>query len=703
MSENRPLTQSFEEALEAPDTDRVEELWLAALEESPIAVDELLEVRRRLWKAGQKTLASTLLELLAETLEAHNESASALEALTELVRLADKPDAAVVERLQQAFEDTRRGSPSLARVIERFPMRTARRPLEVLEIWERWLDHDQGTVVEVVGQGVGRVTDVNLELDAIKVDVGARRPVTVQFAGVARFLRRLPENDFRRLKVEDPEALREVVSNSPGESLVHLLESLGEPVDVTAIKGWLENLVDPGKWTSWWSKARSHPRVVASGTGSRLRYAAGGSAASATDALIDQLAASGPRERLAIARRVASRGSAASRSAIEILTRSLPDLEASDPGLAWETATLLGDLSGGSDISEAATHRLIESVPPLHLLSGIQDRTVRLQVLERLKTAGDGLWTELWAEWLLHEQHPAVLTEIALELERAGEADTLEATLEAVFRNHADHPAQFIWACELMTEPGCPEPVSRRMTPSLLEKLPDTLTRTEFAPLRARAKELLDGGKVAVQLILDRASAQQASRFVSRVVRVSTVEPGRLRVLEQAVRQLGEEAHPADTPLFVATREAVEAKRAELKQLLDVEIPKTLKGIQAAAAEGDLRENFEYHMLRDRQELQSARAAKLQQELAVVQVLEPGSADCSAVNIGTVVHLEGSGAQAMAPITILGSWDGDVERRIFANGSGVAAELLGKKIGDQAEVEGTEVTIKDIRPWTGDT
>ena len=57
--------------------------------------------------------------------------------------------------------------------------------------------------------------------------------------------------------------------------------------------------------------------------------------------------------------------------------------------------------------------------------------------------------------------------------------------------------------------------------------------------------------------------------------------------------------------------------RAELKELLEIEIPKTLKGINAAAAEGDLRENFEYHMIPDRQEQQSARAAKLQRELAV--------------------------------------------------------------------------------------
>ena len=120
-----------------------------------------------------------------------------------------------------------------------------------------------------------------------------------------------------------------------------------------------------------------------------------------------------------------------------------------------------------------------------------------------------------------------------------------------------------------------------------------------------------------------------------------------------------------------------EAKRAELKQLLEVEIPKTLKGINAAAAEGDLSENFEYHMLRDRQELQSARAAMLQAELAQVRILEPGSANTSQVNIGTMVHLADSTGTELPPITILGDWDADIDRRIFAAGSELAQGLPG--------------------------
>ena len=97
------------------------------------------------------------------------------------------------------------------------------------------------------------------------------------------------------------------------------------------------------------------------------------------------------------------------------------------------------------------------------------------------------------------EDHPG-LREVILS---GGDPLTLlDASLEVVFRNPVTHAGQFVWACEAMVREGAPEPLTRRMTPSVLERLPDTLTRKEFSPYRSRAKALLDGkGTVAVKAI----------------------------------------------------------------------------------------------------------------------------------------------------------------------------------------------------------
>jgi transcription elongation factor GreA len=702
MTEHIEIRPDFAEAIAGADWDRVEELWLEALDEPPIPTPELLEVRRLIWKAGRKNLARTLLELLAESLEGNAEPAEALKALRELVRLASpKPPVELTERMLEAFSKVRSGSPSLEAVLVKYSILDSRRPLEELEAAECWLDHEVGTVVEVTGQGVGRVIDLNLQLENIKVDLGGSRPVSIPFGAAKRHLHPLPEGDFRRRKVEDLETLTEYVRSRPGDALAEVLESLGKPSDVSAIKSALDGMVSPTNWTPWWSKARKNPRVLSSGSGSRLRYSVSRSAESADEALLEELRSAPPPDRLVIARRIGDRGQANAEAAAAILEGSLSELTASSPGLAWQTAGVLSSLSAGSEAASETRNRLVHEAEPLALLSGITDRNSRSEALAAIAETDPDGWAEVWGEWLLHEDTPQLLREITSRLERDGYDPLLDQAMEAVFRNHNNHPVQFVWACEMMTEENCPQMIRARMTPSLLEKIPDAITRKEFSSVRGRAKGLLDGGKVAIRLLMDSANPQQAARFSQRIERLDSVEPQRQRLVEQAAQHKRPPSEMSEQPVLAATRSAVEEKREELRTLLEVEIPRTLKGINAAAAEGDLRENFEYHMLRDRQELQSARAAKLQEELAVVRILEPGAADTSTVNIGTVIHLENADGTALRPITILGIWDSDLDRRIFASGSDLAQRLLGKSTGDAVEIDDGSATITRIEAWNG--
>jgi transcription elongation factor GreA len=702
MPESTTIRPEFAEAVESEDWDRIEELWLESLDRRPVPAGELFEVRRRIWKSGRKNLALTLLELLADTLDDTGPATDALIASRELLRLSGaKASPELKQRLLDNLRAARADNPSLNDVLERHPIGDARRPLEELDAVECWLDHDLGTVVEVIGKGVGRVVDLNLKLDNVKVDVGTGRPMSIPFGAVRKHLRPLPQGDIRRRMVEDREAVSELVEAQPGDALVEVLESLGQQSDVAAIKAALEPVLPASRWSSWWAKARKHPRVISSGSGSRLTYTVTESAEDAVDALLEDLEAAEPAARLPIVRRLADRGPEVAAHTGRILAASLDGLAGQDPGLAWQTAGALANLPDGAEPAAACRRRLLSETEPLALLSGISDRVSRSEALQEIAGHRDDEWPRVWAEWLLHEDSPQVLDAVARRLDREGYGGLVDGSMEAVFRNHLQHPAQFIWACEKMTEDDAPDALHQRMTPSLLEKLPETLTRAEFAPFRNRAKGLLDGGKVAIRLLMESASSQQADRFSQRIARLDTVEPQRLKLIEQAATHQRPATTEVSAPILAASKQAVDAKREELRVLVEEEIPKTLKGINAAAAEGDLRENFEYHMLRDRQELQSARAAKLQEELTAVRILEPGAADISTVNIGTVVHLAGENGKVLDPITILGAWDADLERRILANGSELAQRMIGKSTGDTVEIDDGSAVITRIEAWTG--
>ena len=388
--------------------------------------------------------------------------------------------------------------------------------------------------------------DLNLQLENIKVDINGKRPISVPFGAANRYLRPLPEGDFRRRKVEDPEALAAFVVDQPGEALVQILESLSDPGDVAAIKAALDGVLRPDRWTSWWNRASKHPRILSSGSGSRLRYEVSRSAEAAGESLLDELRTAQPSNRVVIAKRLAERGpeeAAAAPDPPEFAVRT----RTNQPGLAWLTAGVLAGLPDGADPAEACRTRLLESGNHLGVAfrhqrpigAGGSPRGHRSRRPERLAGGMGGLVSPRreFAESADDRERDWRLTAIPSLLDQA---------VDAVFRNHAGHAAQFIWSCETMTEDGCPEPIRARMTPSLLEKLPDGLTRKEFSAFRSRSKALLDGGKVAVRILMESANEQQAARFSQRIARIDTVEPQRARLIEQAA-QHGRQALPTTT------------------------------------------------------------------------------------------------------------------------------------------------------------
>lgn len=691
---------ALSKAVDDAEWEAVEEMWLEAMGLRPIPVEQLLEVGEDIGFGGRKGLQRTLLELLAEQLESASDWSGAMCALRDLVAATPKPSDELIKRLENALIQSRGDSPSLRQIVDTYQLASAKKPHQLLETMERLMDFDVGTVVEVRGHGVGRVIDLNLALENVKVDIGGRRPISVPFGAIHNFLTRLPDGHFLRRKVEEPDRLREFVRESPAEALLDLLTGIGGEVDVQTIKAALDGLVETKSWNSWWTKARRHSCIVSSGSGSRLRYRAVESEESATQSLLEEYDSVSGRDRLAIAKRIATQNPEAADQAAERLSESVADLESEDPGLAWEVNAFLLTRKSTENTARESQTRLISDQPPVKLLGGVEDRLQRSAALNAIRESRPDDWTQIWAQWLLSEPQPSNLTMIAQTL-ASHDADALDGSLEVVFRNHIEHATQFVWACEYSTTDQAPPCLRARLTPSLLELIPDVLTKREFSSMRSRGKGLLEGGKVAIRLLLEQATPQQATRFGARISRIDTVDPKLQHLISQAVTQAQGAQDRPSAPLLVATRDAISLREKELKNLLDVEIPKTLKGINAAAAEGDLRENFEYHMLRDRQELQSARAAKLQRELGMVRVLEPGAADTKSVNIGTIVHFEAAAGSAPLPITILGVWDADVERRIYANESEFAQRMLGLKVGEEVELDDTVAQISRIEAWSG--
>jgi transcription elongation factor GreA len=130
------------------------------------------------------------------------------------------------------------------------------------------------------------------------------------------------------------------------------------------------------------------------------------------------------------------------------------------------------------------------------------------------------------------------------------------------------------------------------------------------------------------------------------------------------------------------TQEAFDRLKHELDYLSGEGRTDIAKKIEAARAEGDLKENGGYHAAKDEQGKQEARIRQLRQLLENAQVGE-SAADDGTVSSGSVVTVDLAGEEMRF---LLGSREvaGDTELDVYSEMSPLGAAIVGHKVGESA-------------------
>ena len=124
----------------------------------------------------------------------------------------------------------------------------------------------------------------------------------------------------------------------------------------------------------------------------------------------------------------------------------------------------------------------------------------------------------------------------------------------------------------------------------------------------------------------------------------------------------------------------------EIKQLeyeLTNELPKEIK---RAAALGDLSENAEYHMAKQRQEFVKARVRQLGQRLAQLSMVNMNNIPKDKVGLGSTVKVFDNDKNAEVEYSLVTSEESDVSAGKISTTSPIGRALLNKKVGDTAVV-----------------
>ncbi|MCA1953214.1 MAG: transcription elongation factor GreA [Hyphomicrobiales bacterium] len=134
------------------------------------------------------------------------------------------------------------------------------------------------------------------------------------------------------------------------------------------------------------------------------------------------------------------------------------------------------------------------------------------------------------------------------------------------------------------------------------------------------------------------------------------------------------------------TARGFKALEDELKHRQTVERPRIILAIQEARAHGDLSENAEYSSAKEAQSLNEGRIGELESLISRAEIIEISKLTGSTIKFGATVKLVDEETEEEKTYQIVGDVEADVRSGRVSISSPIARALIGKKVGDQVEV-----------------
>lgn len=147
----------------------------------------------------------------------------------------------------------------------------------------------------------------------------------------------------------------------------------------------------------------------------------------------------------------------------------------------------------------------------------------------------------------------------------------------------------------------------------------------------------------------------------------------------------------------ILTYEGVKKVEEELEYLKTVKRKEVTQKIKVALSFGDLSENSEYDEAKNEQAFVEGRIATLENMLKNAKIIDDDDIKTDVVSVGCVVKVKDLEFDDEMEFTIVGSAEADPMLMKISNEAPIGMGLLGKKIGEKAEIPVPDgVTVYEI-------
>jgi len=556
--------------------------------------------------------------------------------------------------------------------------------------------------------GVGRIASWDLLGDRVLIDFEGKPAHPMKISFVVSSVEIIPSDHILSRRHSDLDALKAMAKDNPPALVELALKSSGGTLHLDGLEKLLKGaIVSDADYKKWWEgakralKTQRHIVVPAKRTENLV--------------LRDQAESAGGQM---VKSFVAARDLKGKLAALASIQKDL-DLF-SDP--KTELIPVLQDISDSArkgiklNLKESlqlllARDELVETLGTTAPMGSMkvsdlvcETKEVLADALKTLSSAmlgrvyrafPDAFPSRGWVTEILHHLTKTggrAVAEIATVLDANDELDVLAETLKKSLRNRLLSADLLIWMTR--ERKGLAESVfDIDLGHAILGVIEND--HMEGGPKRTgRLQDLLSDDRTLLGEMVAEAEDADVRLLAKRILNSSSYDELTRRSLMARIikarpemeAMMAENAGPQKEDSLIVSWESLEKKKKELEDLVNVKIPDNKREIQIARAEGDLRENGGYKAARDQQAVLLRMQGKYERELRNARGTDFANVPTDKVGIGTAVDVEDIPTGEKETFTILGAWDGDLDKNIISYLSETAKALIGKAVGEETDL-----------------
>ncbi|GAB3365120.1 transcription elongation factor GreA [Arachidicoccus ginsenosidivorans] len=138
--------------------------------------------------------------------------------------------------------------------------------------------------------------------------------------------------------------------------------------------------------------------------------------------------------------------------------------------------------------------------------------------------------------------------------------------------------------------------------------------------------------------------------------------------------------------VMYVSKESFEKMKQELHEMLTVQRPAASRAIAEAREKGDLRENAEYDAAKEAQGILEAKIARLEILVHSARIVDESQIDTSKVSVLTKVTFTNMATKKKSTFQLVAEKEANLKEGRLSVSSPIGQGLLGKAVGDVAEV-----------------